>query len=88
MTADLSSQLKVAISDRFMVALTQLPRSQQRKTMEFVSAFRQNPKSPGLNYEKVKKSADPQYRSARIDKSYRAIVRAPDEGHVYTSFGR
>jgi superfamily I DNA/RNA helicase/mRNA-degrading endonuclease RelE of RelBE toxin-antitoxin system len=83
LTADISSEIKVAISDKFIIALTQLPKSQQRKTMEFVSAFRQNPKSPGLNYEKVRKSADPQYRSARIDKSYRAIVRAPNDGNVY-----
>ena len=54
LTADVSSQIKVAVSDKFMVALTQLPKSQQRKTMEFVSAFRQNPKSPGLNYENKK----------------------------------
>ena len=81
--ADISPDLKVAISDKFMVALTQLPRAQQKKTMEFVSAFRQNPRSPGTNYEKVRETADPQYRSARIDKSYRAIVRAPGQGNVY-----
>ena len=77
------TQAKVAISDKFMAGLVQLPKQAQKKTMEFVSKFRQNPRSPGINYETINDAKDKQYRSVRIDQNFRGIVRAPDEGDVY-----
>lgn len=74
---------KVAITDRFLSALTNLPKQAQKKTMEFVSKFRQNPRSPGINYETIKNAKDKNYRSVRIDHTFRGIIRTPDEGSVY-----
>lgn len=74
---------KVAISDKFMLALTRLPRAQQKKAIEFVTKFRQDPQSGGINYEKINDARDPFYRSVRIDHAYRGIVRKPDSGNTY-----
>lgn len=77
------TQPKVAISDKFLLALTRLPKQQQKKAMEFVSKFRQDPRATGINYEKINDARDSNYRSVRIDQCYRGIVRAPDKGSVY-----
>lgn len=74
---------KVAISDRFMLSMAGLPKQTAKKTIEFVSKFRKNPKSPGINYETINDARDKQYRSVRIDQNYRGIIRAPDNGDVY-----
>ncbi|NVK30189.1 MAG: DEAD/DEAH box helicase [Gammaproteobacteria bacterium] len=74
---------KVAISDKFMLSMAGLPKQTAKKTMEFVSKFRQNPRSPGINYETINDAKDKQYRSVRIDQNYRGIIRAPDEGDIY-----
>lgn len=79
----ISNTVTVAIADKFMVAFSQLPKSQQKKTLEFVSKFRQDPRSNAINYEKIHDAIDPAYRSVRIDQTYRGIVRAPDEGNVF-----
>lgn len=75
--------LKVAIADRFLEGFANLPKKTQKKTTEFLSAFKANPKSPGINYERIQHSKDDHYRSVRIDQQYRGIVRAPDNGSVY-----
>lgn len=75
--------LKVAISERFLEGFANLPKKTQKKTTEFISAFRANPTSPGINYEKIQHSRDKNYRSIRIDQQYRGIIRAPDNGSVY-----
>ncbi|MBV0932075.1 UvrD-helicase domain-containing protein [Marinobacterium weihaiense] len=74
---------RVAIADKFMLALTRLPKTTQKKTLEFVSKFRQDPGASGINYEKINDAKDGHYRSVRIDQNYRGIVRAPDQGNVY-----
>ncbi|TNC85289.1 MAG: DNA helicase [Thalassolituus sp.] len=78
-----ANTVTVAIADKFMVAFSQLPKAQQKKTLEFVSKFRQDPRSNAINYEKIHDAIDPAYRSVRVDQTYRGIVRAPDEGNVF-----
>jgi superfamily I DNA/RNA helicase/mRNA-degrading endonuclease RelE of RelBE toxin-antitoxin system len=73
----------VAINDKFMVSYGKLPKQAQKKTMEFVSKFRQNPRSPGINYETINDAKDKQYRSVRIDQNFRGIIRAPNDGDVF-----
>ncbi len=44
---------KVALSDEFSGAFARIPKAQQKKVQEFISKFRQDPTSNGLNYEKI-----------------------------------
>jgi superfamily I DNA/RNA helicase len=75
--------VKVALSDDFLRSFAAIPRDRQQAVMKFVSQFRQNPTSPGINYEKIRDAADPSMRSVRIDQNYRGIVLKPDKGNVY-----
>ena len=75
--------VKVAMSDDFFRSFADIPRDRQQAVIKFVSQFRQNPTSPGINYEKIREAADPALRSVRIDQSYRGIVLKPDAGNVY-----
>ena len=76
-------QPKVAISSEFFTSVLKLPKTQQEKAVKFMELFRQNPKSPGINYETIQVSRDKNLRSVRIDQAYRAIVLAPEKGDVY-----
>lgn len=69
----------VAISTDFLTSFAALPRQKQGKATEFFNKFRTNPKSPGINYEKIDEGIDKNICSVRIDDAYRAIVvRCPD----------
>lgn len=75
--------VKVAISDQFLDAFSEVPKSKQKKVRQFMTKFRRDPTLPGINYEKIEGAKDPKLRSVRIDQSYRGIVMKPDEGNVY-----
>lgn len=75
--------LKVAVSMEFLGALAGLPKDKQKKVQEFVSKFRRDPFSTGINYEKINDARDPNFRSARIDQDYRVILLKPDTDNVY-----
>ena len=76
-------QPMVAISDDFFSAFAAIPRGKQKKVQEFVTKFRRDPFSSGINYEKFNQAADPNFRSVRIDQDFRAIVLKPETGNVY-----
>src|SRR4051794_4424442 len=73
----------VAIASEFLDAFARIPRAQQRKVREFTEKFRANPKSPGINYEKIHGVKDDKVRTVRIDQKYRAVILHPAEGEVY-----
>lgn len=75
--------VKVAISSDFLTAFARLPRQIQGKVTEFVNKFRNNPVSPGINYEKLNSGIDKKIYSVRIDDSYRGIVVRQQETGVY-----
>lgn len=77
------SPVKVAISQDFLAAFTDIPKAQQKKVQAFVSKFRSNPLAPGINYEPIRDAANSNYRSVRIDQAYRGIVLKPEHGNVY-----
>lgn len=77
------SQNVVAISADFLTAFAALPRQIQGKVTEFINKFRNNPKSPGINYEKIRDAADKKIFSVRIDDTYRGIVVRQEESGVY-----
>lgn len=73
----------VAISADFLAAFATLPRQKQGRVMDFISKFRSNPRSPGINYEKVRNAIDPNMYSVRIDDAYRGIVMRQERSGVY-----
>ena len=79
----MSEQAKVAISADFLSAFARLPRTIQGKVTEFINKFRNNPNSPGINYEKISKGVDKKIFSVRIDEAYRGIVVREQETGVY-----
>lgn len=74
---------KVALSDGFLGSFARIPKAQQKKVQEFISKFRQDPTSNGLNYEKIHDARSNNVHSVRIDQTYRGIVLKPEQGSVY-----
>lgn len=79
----MADHVKVAISSDFLTAFARLPRQVQGKVTEFVNKFRNNPMSPGINYEKLNSGIDKKIYSVRIDDTYRGIVVRQQETGVY-----
>lgn len=50
---------------------------------QLVLKFQTNSKSAGLNFEKLNNVKDKSMRSIRVDRAYRVILSAPEEGSVY-----
>ncbi len=79
----MAGNVKVAISADFLTAFAKLQRSTQGKVTEFINKFRNDPTSPGINYEKISYAADKKIYSVRIDDTYRGIVVREEETGVY-----
>ena len=76
-------KVRVAISADFFTAFAAIPRQRQNKVVNFINKFRNNPTSPGINYEKIVNAFDSNIRSVRIDETYRGIVLKPKSSNVY-----
>ena len=61
------TKLTVALSNDFFKAYGNLPTKAQSRVAEFIGKFRNNPRSPGLNYEHIEGGKDKQIRSLRVD---------------------
>lgn len=79
----MADNVKVAISTDFLTSFAKLPRQIQGKVTEFVNKFRNDPTSPGINYEKIANAQDKKICSVRIDNTYRGIVVRQPETGVY-----
>lgn len=79
----MQTAVKIALSDDFLRCFAEIPRDRQKAVVKFLAQFRENPTSPGINYEKINHAADANMRSVRIDQNYRGIVLKPDHGGVY-----
>ena len=77
------SKVTVALGSEFLSAFARIPRKQQAKVLEFLAKFRTDPTLPGINYEKLKHTKDPNLRSVQIDQAYRGIVLKPSANNVY-----
>src|SRR5450755_4083830 len=75
--------MKIAISDDFLLAFSDIQKGHQKKVREFIERFRENPQAAGINYHRVEKAQDPSLFSVRIDQAYRAIVFHPSGSDVY-----
>ncbi len=76
-------QPTVAISSDFFTAFSKLPKNVQNKAVNFLSKFRQDPTSSGINYEKIRDATHPGFRSVRIDDTYRGVIFNPEQDNVY-----
>lgn len=79
----MSTTPRIAISDDFLRSFAAVPRDNQQAVLGFLSKFRQNPRAPGINYEKIHDAADPNMRSVRMGDNLRGIVLKPAMGDVY-----
>jgi superfamily I DNA/RNA helicase/mRNA-degrading endonuclease RelE of RelBE toxin-antitoxin system len=79
-----SNEIRVALALSFLDAYSNLPKGIQKKTMEFIKKFKDNPRSSGINYENINNATSENLKSVRIDKAYRGIVYKPDKGNIYT----
>src|SRR5215469_10090247 len=73
----------VAIGDDILDCLSRLPKSTYQKAAKFIMRFRADPRSSGINYERIQNAKDENLRSVRIDQNLRGIVLAPEKGNVY-----
>jgi mRNA-degrading endonuclease RelE of RelBE toxin-antitoxin system len=74
---------KVAISAEFLKAMSNIPKSEQKKVREFTEKFRNDPTQASINYEPIHGAKDKKVRTVRIGLDYRAVVIHPPKGDVY-----
>ncbi|MDP1979160.1 UvrD-helicase domain-containing protein [Undibacterium sp.] len=79
----MSLKPKVALSQDFLFQLAKLPSGAQSKVLKWAVKFQADPKSPGINYEKINAARDPNLKSVRLDLDWRGIIFKPDRGDVY-----
>ena len=77
-------KIEVQLSQSFIDSMFDLSKQTQKKVRQFIEKFREDPKSPSINYETIANAAHPDMRSVRIDLQYRGIVLKPATGKVYT----
>ena len=77
------AKMRMAMSIDFLEALDRLPSSQRRGVRTLISRFNADATGSGLNYERIRGARDPNLRSLRIDRAYRAIVLKPERGNVH-----
>ncbi len=75
--------MTVAISNEFLLAFTNVQKSQQRQVREFIEKFREQPDAPGINYEPIKSAKGKDLYSVRVNQAYRAVVFRPASSSVY-----
>ena len=75
--------MKLLFYDKFFDSLINLPKGVQKKVVEFQKKFRENSKSAGIHLEPISTFKDKSLRSARVDQTYRAIIKAPESGDIY-----
>lgn len=75
--------MRIFINDTFYDRLFKLNSTTQRKVLNFMQKFRENPKSAAIHLESINQMKDDTLWSARVDDTYRAIVGILD-GDVYS----
>ena len=73
----------VALGRDLMGSLLELPKKAQKHATTFLTKFQTNPRSSGINLERIANAADEKLYSARIDQRYRAIIAFQKSSNVY-----
>ncbi len=76
-------KVQVSMSVDFLSAFAKIPRKEQKRVREFIEKFFANPRSSGIDYEKIHEVKDKNVRTVRISKQYRAVVLHPEKENVY-----
>jgi len=71
---------KVALSREFQSGFHKLSSDVQKKVMTTLGKFGESSDSAGLNLESYNAAADARARTVRVDKFWRAILAAPEDG--------
>lgn len=66
--------MKFCIADSFQSALSRLSAREQKAVKETVFDLQMNPAAPGLQFHRIDKSKDPNFRSMRVSSDIRLIV--------------
>lgn len=61
-----------------------LPKQEQKHLEQFIGKFNHDSTSAAIHLEPISTFKDSKLRTARISQKYRAVLRAPDIGDVYT----
>lgn len=75
--------MKILFYDKFFESFIELPKGIQKKANSFIKKFRENSKSAAIHLEPISTFKDQSLRTARIDQTYRAIIKAPKSGDTY-----
>ncbi|MCP4282977.1 MAG: hypothetical protein GY792_00775, partial [Gammaproteobacteria bacterium] len=75
--------VKIIVSNDVIKRMTRLPNVLQSKALEFMLKFQTDPRSPGINYERINAARDKNLRSVRIDKAYRGIIFQAPRKNVF-----
>lgn len=73
----------IAMGKVFMSNLSNLPKNALKNVNKFLSKFQENPRSPGINLERINNAVDEKMYSARVDQRYRAIIAFQKSSNVY-----
>ena len=73
----------VALGSDLMSSLFDLPKKAQKHATAFLTKFQTNPRSSGINLERIVNAKDEKLYSARIDQRYRAIIAFQKSSNVY-----
>jgi hypothetical protein len=75
--------VKIIVSNDVIKRMTRLPNAVQSKALEFMLKFQTDPRSPGINYERINAARDKNLRSVRIDKAHRGIIFQAPQKNVF-----
>jgi superfamily I DNA/RNA helicase/plasmid maintenance system killer protein len=75
--------MTIAVSNDFLLAFSNVQKSQQKQVREFIERFREQPDAPGMNYEPILSAKGKDLYSVRVNQAYRAIVFHPSNSPVY-----
>lgn len=79
----MSEDVKIIVSNDVIRRMTALPAAVQSKALEFMLKFQTDPRSPGINYERINAARDKNLRSVRIDQAYRGIIFQAPKNNVF-----
>ncbi len=75
--------MTIALSSDFLLAFSNVQKSQQKQVREFIERFRERPDAPGINYEAIQSAKGKDLYSVRINQAYRAVVFHPSNSSVF-----
>jgi mRNA-degrading endonuclease RelE of RelBE toxin-antitoxin system len=75
--------MKLLFYDKFFDSFINLPKGIQKKVIDFQKKFREDSRSSGIHLEPISTFKDQSLRSARVDQTYRAIIKAPSSGDIF-----